>query len=457
IPVFYCKKCGKEHIEREAMMHVSRLFGEHGSDVWYEKDTDELIPEGTVCKHCGSSEFDKENDIMDVWFDSGVSHAVVCEKRPYLQWPSDLYIEGSDQYRGWFQSSLLTSVAWRGTAPYKMVISHGWVVDDENEKMSKSKGNGLQPSGVIEVYGADVLRLWAASSDYHTDVRISDDILKQLAEAYRKIRNTARYILGNLNDFTPDSDSVSMDDLTPIDRWALLRLNQLTKACADAYESYDFHQVYHAVNKFCVVDMSNFYLDVLKDRLYCDETEGQSRRAAQTAMYLILDALVRIISPILAFTSDEIWQFMPHSADDDPRGVLFNDVKPMLDIPGDDEFMARWERIHQIREDVQFVLEQCRKEKKIGKSLEAKVILTCKGELLDFVKSVMPELPAVLIVSQVEVKEGDGEGVGKVEGLGVTAEPADGDKCARCWTYSTSVGQSGEHPALCARCSEVLR
>ena len=457
IPIFYCKKCGKEHIDREAIMAVSRLFAEFGSDVWYARSAAELLPEGTVCSACGSNEFDKENDIMDVWFDSGVTHAAVCDEREYLDWPADLYLEGADQYRGWFQSSLLTSVAWRGKSPYKTVVTHGWVVDGKGEKMSKSLGNGIEPREVVDKYGADILRLWVASSDYHCDIRISDDILKQLSEAYRKIRNTARYILGNLSGFDPDKDSIGIDKLQPMDIWALSKLNKLIEQCIDAYDRFEFYQVYHAINRFCVVDMSNFYLDVLKDRLYCDGTKSDSRRAAQTTMFIILDSLVRLLAPILAYTSDEIWKFMPHKASDDARAVMLNDMPKQVEISVDAAFVERWDRIHALRDDVQRALEVARKNKLIGKSLEASVTLYCEGELKAFVDSVADELASVFIVSEVKVTEGKcDENPCDMAGLGVSVAKAGGEKCERCWMYSDTVGQSAEHPTLCARCAAVV-
>ena len=278
IPIFFCKECGEPYINKEAMMAVSELFRQEGSDAWFKKSASEILPEGTKCPKCGGTDFDKEKDIMDVWFDSGVTHAAVCGQRPNLRRPADLYLEGADQYRGWFQSSLLTSVATTGEAPYKAVVTHGWVVDGEGKKMSKSLGNGIDPSDVVNEYGADILRLWVASSDYHADIRISKEILKQLSEAYRKIRNTARYILGNLNDFEPDTDSVSFDKLLPIDKWALMKLDELNDKVREGYESFEFHQVFHAVHNFCVVDMSNFYFDVLKDRLYTEKSDGELRQ-----------------------------------------------------------------------------------------------------------------------------------------------------------------------------------
>lgn len=457
IPIFYCKACGKEHIEKDAIMAVAKLFEKEGSDSWYIKDASEILSEGTVCKNCGATEFDKEKDIMDVWFDSGVSHAAVCDERDYLNWPADLYLEGADQYRGWFQSSLLTSVAWRGKAPYKAVVTHGWVVDGEGKKMSKSLGNGIEASEIVDQYGADILRLWVASSDYHSDIRISKDILKQLSEAYRKIRNTARYILSNLNDFDPKKDMVEDDNLLPLDLWALHKFDKLIEVCKEGYDEFAFYHVYHAIHKFCVVDMSNFYLDVLKDRLYCEKSDSAERRAAQTAIYRILDGMTRLIAPILAFTSEEIWSFMPHAEGVNPESVLYNDMPALSGISFDADFIEKWDRIHSIRDEVQKSLEMARKSKAIGKSLEASVEIYCDGELYDFVKSVEDDLTTVFIVSAVSVNNtGKGNDETSIDGLTITISKADGEKCERCWGYSNSVGENHEHPTLCARCASVL-
>ena len=459
IPIFYCKDCGEPLISKDAMMEVSKMFAKEGTDSWYIKEAKEILPEGTKCAKCGCTDFTKEHDIMDVWFDSGVTHAAVADQRPELHWPADLYLEGADQYRGWFQSSLLTSVAWRGKAPYKGVVTHGWVVDGEGRKMSKSLGNGIVPSEIVEKYGADILRLWVASSDYHADIRISKAILKQLSDAYRKIRNTARFILGNLKDFNPDTDSVSMDKLQPIDRWALYQLDRLTKHVREGYESFEFHNAYHAIHNFCVVDMSNFYLDVLKDRLYVEKTNSETRRAAQTVMYTILDGMTRLVSPILAFTSDEIWHSMPHDSNADAECVLYNDLPTSTGVNVDEEFIAKWDKIHKIRNDVKKALEIARKNKIIGASLDAKVQLFCTGELFDFVKSVENELTTAFIVSQVEViNDGKGEFEGEeLPELSVTVSHADGVKCARCWSYSDTVGNDSEYSDVCSRCAEVLK
>lgn len=451
IPIFFCKDCGEPYIDRDAMMAVADLFRKEGSNAWFKYDASEILPEGTKCPKCGGTHFNKEQDIMDVWFDSGSSHAAVLEQRDYLKWPADLYLEGADQYRGWFQSSLLTSVATKGTAPYKAVLTHGWVVDGEGRKMSKSLGNGIDPQEIVEQYGADVLRLWVASSDYHADIRISKDILKQLSEAYRKIRNTARYILGNLNDFNPDTDMVDVKDLYPIDKWAIAKLNELNDKVREGYDAYEFHQVYHSIHNFCVVDMSNFYLDVLKDRLYTEKADSASRRAAQTTIYMILDAMTRMISPILAYTSDEIWRYMPHGSNCDKECVLFNEMPAKVDVDIDAEFMARWDRIHELRDLVKKSIEVAVKNKLIKSSLESKIVLTCGGDNYEFVNSVLGELTAVFIVSKVELVKGDSDEIN------VVVEKAEGEKCERCWVYSDTVGQNSEHPTLCARCAEILK
>ncbi|OCN03274.1 isoleucine--tRNA ligase [Clostridium sp. W14A] len=457
IPIFYCKNCGKELVTRETIEAVAAAFRKEGSNAWFSHSAEELLPKGTHCD-CGCTEFTKETDVMDVWFDSGCSHAAVLTTRDDLHWPAELYLEGNDQHRGWFQSSLLTSVAWRGQAPYKAVLTHGMVIDLEGRKMSKSLGNGIAPGEVVQKYGADILRLWVASSDYQADVRISNEILKQLSDAYRKIRNTARFILGNLSDFTPDRDMVSPDRLLPIDRWALNRFNGLLQGVDKAYRNFEFHAAYHAIHNFCVVDMSNFYLDVLKDRLYVEKAESEERRAAQTAMFLILSGLTRLVAPILAFTSDEIWHSMPHLSRENQEFVMLNDLPKPVDVNADEEFVAKWDRIHQIRDEVKKALEIARKDKTIGAPLDAEVQLYCTGELYDFVKSAEDELKTVLIVSGVEVfSDGSGTFQGEeLPELSVSVAHAHGEKCARCWCYSDSVGTDPEHPDICARCAKAL-
>lgn len=451
IPIFYCEECGEPLIDKEAMLAVADLFGKEGSNAWFTHTAEEILPKGKKCSKCGCTSFTKEKDIMDVWFDSGSSHAAVLKNRPYLKWPADLYLEGADQYRGWFQSSLLTSVATMGTAPYKAVLTHGWVVDGKGRVMHKSLGNGIDPQEVIDQYGADVLRLWVASSDYHADIRISPDILKQLSEAYRKIRNTARYILGNLNGFNPDENMVSLDELMPIDKWALAKLNILIDKVKEAYDKYEFHIVYHAIHNFCVVDMSNFYLDVLKDRLYTEKSNNKARRAAQTSIYIILNAMTRMIAPILAYTSDEIWKYMPHSSSEKAEHVIYNEMPEKVDITTiDDDFMAFWDEIHELRDDVKKSLETFIKDKTIKSSLEAKVTLAASGDKLAFLKKAENELATAFIVSEVEIVENSSE-------LEIKIEKAEGEKCERCWVISKTVGENSDHPTLCSRCCENLK
>ena len=450
IPIFFCKECGEAHIDNDAMMAVADLFEKEGSNAWYSHTAAEILPEGTKCKKCGCTEFEKEKDIMDVWFDSGSSHAAVVSKRDNLRFPADLYLEGNDQYRGWFQSSLLTSVATEGVAPYKAVLTHGMILDEEKRKMSKSLGNGISPQDVTEKYGADVLRLWVSSTDYQSDVHISNEILKQISESYRKIRNTARYILGNVYDFNPDTDSVPVNELMPMDKWAIVKLNELIAKVKQAYDNYEFHQVYHSIRNFCVIDMSNFYLDVLKDRLYTEKSDSKSRKAAQTAIYIILNAMTRMISPILAYTSDEIWKYMPHSSNENAENVIFNEMPNQVEIETDDDFMSFWDEIHQLRDDVKKSLEGLIKDKTIKSSLEAKVTLKASGKKLEFLKKAEPELAAAFIVSAVEIAENDGE-------LEIAVDKAIGEKCERCWIISETVGTDSEHPHLCKRCCSILK
>ena len=454
IPAFYCKKCGTYHITDATIKAVSDLFRKEGSDAWYKYEAEQIIPAGEVCEKCGASEWTKDTDIMDVWFDSGSTHAAVLEERPELRFPADMYMEGGDQFRGWFQSSLLTSVASKGCAPYKSVLCHGWVVDEQGKQMHKSAGNGVEPSEIIKDYGADIIRLWVASSDYTVDVRAGKNIFKQLSEAYRKIRNTARFILGNLDGFDPNTDCVADDQLQEIDRWALAALDDLMVNTSAGYAVYDFNKVYHAVYNFCVVAMSNFYLDVTKDRLYC--TNGAGRKAAQTTMYKILVALDKIIAPILCFTSQEIWDFMPKTEGMN-QYVVFEEMPKAGQYAADEAFKAKWAQLIAVRDEVKKVLEQARAEKVIGASLEAAVTLYCNDAVYDLLNSIpMDELADLMIVSQVELVKGEGGAASAVEGLGVAAAHATGEKCERCWKYSSSIGSHAAHPTLCARCASVV-
>jgi isoleucyl-tRNA synthetase len=460
IPIFYCKDCGKELITDESIKAVADLFREKGSNAWYAMEASEILAKGTKCQ-CGHGEFTKETDIMDVWFDSGSSHAAVLETRDELTCPADLYLEGSDQHRGWFQSSLLTAVATRGSAPYKKVLTHGYVIDEEKRKMSKSLGNGIDPADVIKEYGADILRLWVASSDYTSDIKISKDLLKQLSEVYRKIRNTARYILGNINGFNPDTDSIDYSEMDELDRWALYKMTNLIKKVNDAYSTYEFHLMFHAIHNFCVVDMSNFYLDIIKDRLYTLKADSKERKAAQTVMYEILQALVRMLTPVLAFTTEEIWQFMPHRASDDLESVQLNDWPEVNEKYLDTKLAEKWDRILALRSDVAKQLENARANKTIGHSLNAKITLFADGEDYEFIKSIEGDLVTIFIVSDAKIKKlsdasAEAQKGEEMPNVKVAVEQAPGEKCERCWMYSEYVGKDEKHPTLCKRCAEVV-
>ncbi len=448
IPVFYCKKCGKYHITDASIKAVSDLFRKEGSDAWYKYEANEILPKTEVCE-CGASDWEKDPDIMDVWFDSGSTWSAVCRERPELTWPVDMYMEGADQFRGWFQSSLLTSVATQGVAPYREVLCHGWVVDAQGKQMHKSAGNGMEPAEIIRDYGADIIRLWVASSDYTVDVRAGKEIFRQLSEAYRKMRNTARFMLGNLSDFDPNKDAVADDQLFEIDRWALEACNTLTATMRDAYDHYDFSRAYHALYNFCVIDMSNFYMDVIKDRLYC--ADDHARRCAQTALYRILVDFTKLLAPILCFTSQEIWSYVPKMPG--MKDYVVFEQMPEAKAAAGEAFTAKWDRIMAIRDDVKKVLEQARADKLIGSSLEAGLTLYCNEEIYSFLNTIpMDELADLFIVSQVRLEKGEGGVKGVVDGLGVQAEHAAGAKCLRCWKYETTVGDNG----LCPRCAKVL-
>ena len=451
IPIFYCKECGKEYATDESFEKVSKIFREKGSNAWVDLDEKELMPEGAVCENCGCHEFKKETDIMDVWFDSGSTYEGVLVERG-LPFPADLYLEGHDQYRGWFQSSLLTSVATKGVAPYKAILTHGWVVDEDGRKMSKSLGNGISPQDIIKEYGADILRLWVLSSDFKSDISVSRDILKQISEAYRKIRNTARYILGNTSDFDPDN-KVEYKDMEEIDKWALSRLNKLVKDCTENYENFNFHLVYHDINQFCVTDMSNFYLDIIKDRLYTSKKNAIERRSAQTAMYIILDALVKMVAPMICFTAEEIWKYMPHTKNEQVESVMLSDWPEVVAEYDNKELEEKWNHILELKELVAKELEVARAQKVIGHSLNAKVTLFANEDEYKFLEENKELLTTIFIVSALEIKENERKDENKI---GVKVEVAEGEKCERCWKYSTEVGENHEHPTLCHRCAEAI-
>ncbi len=446
IPIFYCAECGKEYVTDESLEKVQKIFKEQGSNAWFDLTEKELMPDGCKCPECGSTKFKKETDIMDVWFDSGSTHESVLAERGLPE--ANLYLEGSDQYRGWFQSSILTSVATKGKAPYKEVLTHGYTVDEQGRKMSKSLGNGIEPKDMIKEFGADIVRLWVLSSDFKSDVSVSKGIMKQVAEVYRKIRNTARYILGNISDFDVNH-LVAYEELGELDKWALLKLNHLIKDCTKAFDEYDFNKAYQAINTFCVVDMSNFYLDIIKDRLYTSKKESTERRAAQTAMYEILSSLVRIIAPMTSYTAEEIWKYMPHKEIENTDSIMLEYWPEPKEQYENKELEEKWNRIIKIKEEVAKALEVARAEKVIGHSLNAKVIINSDKENYEFLKEKEELLQEVFIVSGVEVKE--------AKEFKIEVKVADGQKCERCWMYSTTVGEDKENPTICHKCSEALK
>ncbi len=453
IPIFYCEDCGQAIVTTETIDHIADLFQEYGSNIWFEKPAAELLPEGFVCPHCGSSKFTKESDIMDVWFDSGTTYAGVLESRKGLKFPADIYLEGGDQYRGWFQSSLLTSIAAKGVAPYRQIITHGWTVDGQGRAMHKSLGNAVSPDEVIRDYGADMLRLWVASADYTQDMRISKDIMKQLSQAYLKIRNTARYMLGNLNGFDPDRDLLPVSQLEELDRFALDTFNGLVKTVRDAYDRFEFHAVYRAVYNYCVVDLSNFYLDIIKDRLYCGD--DMTRQKAQSTLYVILDGLTRLIAPILAFTSDEIWAAMDHASGVDTVSVLLNDMpepESAFELPAEEKM--RWDKLTALRDAVNKALENARNAGVFKKAQDTEIDLSLENaadaEQLNGI-----DLAAFFIVSQVRVTTEPIQGE-KAEDCPIPCTIAvrmsEYPKCPRCWNRCPDVDENG----LCPRCARVV-
>jgi len=459
IIAFTCKQCNELLLDRKVVDHVADIVEKEGADAWFVRTPAELLPTGTMCKKCGSKDLEKEMDILDVWFDSGASHAAVLRTRKDLTWPADLYLEGSDQHRGWFQSSLLISVATAGRAPYNSVLTHGFTVDGSGKKMSKSAGNVVAPQEVIDKYGAEVLRLWVSAADYRDDIRISSEILTHLAEAYRRIRNTCRYLLGNLSDFHPDTDKVADKDLIEIDRWALHRLQMLIERIHKGYEDFEFHLVFHSLHNFCAVDMSSFYLDILKDRLYTAKASSVARRSGQTAMHAILSSMVRLMAPVLSFTADEVWRYMKER---EKTESVFLAPFPKAEkryIAADLD--SRWEKIIAIRGEAAKVLESLRRDKKIGHSLDAGVTLYAEPQLHDFLKGYKNDLAFIFIVSSVQVAPdtnapADAYTSDVVKGLRIAAGPAKGVKCGRCWMYSESVGSVKEHPEICSRCAGNL-
>lgn len=447
IVAFYCEGCGKTLLGKHLIEFVANRFAQEGADIWFDEPAQKLLPPGTKCPNCGGEKFRKESDILDVWFDSGVSWAAVLEKRDDLRFPADLYLEGSDQHRGWFHSSLLAAVGARGIPPYTSVLTHGFVVDGEGKKMSKSAGNVMAPDEVIQGFGAEILRLWVAAEDYRDDIKISQEILDRLTEAYRRIRNTWRYMLGNLYDFDYELHALPYSELMEIDRWILHRFQRLVKRVLKAYEEFEFHIIYHSVHNFCVVDLSSLYLDILKDRLYTSSTSSHKRRSAQNAIYHILDGMVRLMAPILSFTSEEVWQHLP----EEESVHLMSFPQPEEELI-DETLEERWRGLWEVREQVTKALERARQQKVIGHSLDARVRLNAPQKLYGFLQGFGPELRELFIVSQVELG-GDSDSTE----LTVEVGRAEGEKCQRCWVSDKSVGTNREHPEICQRCFETIR
>lgn len=457
ICVFTCRDCGELLASQEVFDHVVALFRQYGADVWFERESEQLLPEGFNCSGCGGRHFVKEQDILDVWFDSGTSYAAVLEHRPYLKFPADMYLEGSDQHRGWFHSSLLAAVGTRDAAPYKSVLTHGFVVDGQGYKMSKSLGNVIAPGEIIDQYGAEILRLWVAAEDYRDDIRISTDILKRLGEAYRRIRNTIRFLLGNLNDFEPSRDRVTYEQMGELDRFALHQLQDLIQRVRQAYERFEFHRAYHALHNYCVVDLSAFYLDILKDRLYISSVDGVDRRAAQTVLAEILTTLLKLMAPVLSFTAEEAWRYAPGWTKKSIHLELFPEENPAY---RDSTLDERWQTILRLRSDVARALEGARQAKVIGHPLDARVIIGLPADLQHVGSDGEELFRTVFIVSQVEFSLPQNlrdalDGI-EIPGAKIKVLGANGKKCERCWVYAESVGRFADHPTICHRCHHIL-
>jgi len=459
ITIFYCDTCGETVMSGDICDHVAGMMEKHGADIWYSEAAAALLPEGIRCPSCGSASFRKDMNILDVWFDSGVSHAAVLEDRDDLTWPCDIYLEGSDQHRGWFHSTLLASVGTRGKTPYHEVLTHGYVVDGQGRKMSKSVGNVISPQEITGKFGAEIIRLWVSAEDYRDDIRISDEILQRLSEAYRRIRNTCRYLLGNLADFDPARDAVPYGDMEEFDRWALLRFSQVTDKVLKAYSTYQYHTVFHTLHNFCVVDLSNFYLDVLKDRMYASGEKSHFRRSAQTSFLQLIEGIVRLMAPVLSFTAEEVWEHLPGNRQESVFLSRFPEPDPQW---ANRELDDRYGRLLKIRELVTKALEEARQAKVIGNSLEAQITIYCLEEdTARFLGSFGPALSDLFIVSRADIETtakppADAIVDEKVPGLGIHASRNGGEKCERCWKYTPDVGHFQDHPTLCERCRSVL-
>ncbi len=451
IPIFYCDKCGVAIIDDATIEHLVQLVAVEGTNVWYARNASELLPAGYTCPKCKGASFSKETDTMDVWFDSGTSHMAVVEKRPELRWPADLYLEGSDQYRGWFNSSLTTSVAVRGTAPYRGVLSHGFTLDGEGRKMSKSMGNVVDPAKIMKQLGSDILRLWVASVDYQSDMRISDDILQQITEVYRKIRNTLRFLVSNLEGFDPATDLVPLAAMSEVDQYTMMKAQKLIDKSIKAYENYEFNAVYQSVHNFFTIDLSSFYLDIVKDTLYTEPLNAPVRKAVQTVLYEILLATVKLIAPILPHTADEIWRYIPNVKE---ISVQLTEMPNWEKISVDNELIKKGDRLLEIRDEVLKALEVARKEKLIGNSLAAAVVLYPEPATAKFLEQ-FTDLEKIFIVSQVEIKTEPAPAEAVVaSGLSILVKQAPGEKCERCWNVLTDVGSTID--GLCNRCANIV-
>jgi isoleucyl-tRNA synthetase len=458
LTVFFCKECGEILVSQEIIDHVASIVEKQGADAWFSLSEEELLPKGTVCRGCGSSSFRKETDILDVWFDSGVSYAAVMERRSYLRSPADLYLEGSDQHRGWFHSSLLCSVGTRGEAPYKGVLTHGFVVDGTGKAMHKSAGNVIAPEDIIKKYGAEIIRLWVAAEDYRDNVRLSEEILQRLTEAYRRIRNTCRYLLGNLSDFDSSRDMVPFEEMEELDRWILDRLARLNERLLAAYADFEFHAVYHGLHNFCVLDLSSLYLDIIKDRLYISPKTSRQRRSAQSAMHIVLEVLVRLMAPVLSFTAEEIWGYM--GKEGRPKSIHADLFMQLPEKFKDSALADRWEGIMAVRKEVTKALETARKDKIIGHSLDAAVTLGLPEDALARLAPYKDDLRSIFIVSSVTLKQAEdmeGPFSETMPGVKVAVAACGDPKCERCWVRDPSVGGDQEHPSICARCLSALR
>lgn len=459
IPVYYCEKCNEVHVTQKSVDRIYELFKEHGADIWFEKEAGDLLPEDAVCETCGHTTFKKDTNILDVWFDSGVTHAAVLSERDYLERPADLYLEGSDQHRGWFHSSLLTSVGKVGVAPYKSVLTHGFVVDAKGRKMSKSEGNVIAPKKVIDQYGAEILRLWVASSDYRDDIRISDNIIKQLSDAYRRIRNTCRYMLGNLSDFQPETDLVDYDLLSDLDKYILHRLTVLIENGLESYETFEFHTIYHTLYNFCSIELSSFYLDVAKDSLYVYAPASEKRKSIQTVMYILTNAIVRFMAPLLPFTSEEVWGHMP-DCEGKEESIHLAEQVTVNHAWKNDELAATWETILDVRSEVTKALEEARVKKLIGHPLDASVSINVSGAYRETLDGYSDILKDIFIVSDASLADGE-KAVGAyeskdVEGLSILIGKAPGEKCERCWTYDVTTGANPKYANSCEKCCTAL-